>query len=117
MLAFSEPEIIDAALERPVQPRTRFSVVDPALVRARLETIRSDGYAISHRDVHEETIGIGAPVFGPGRVVVGGISVGASASDWRGIEPADLARRVLRAAAELSQSLGYVADRLMSRAF
>lgn len=117
MLAFSEPELIEDALARPVQPRTRYSVVDPDLVRARLEGIRGDGYAISRRDVHEETIGIGAPVFGPGRVVVGGISVGSSASEWRGLEMADLARRVLRAAAELSQSLGYVSDRLMSRAF
>jgi len=117
MLAFSDPEIIEAALARKVEARTKYSVVDPERVRSRLETIRSDGYAISRRDVHQETVGLGAPVFGPGRVILGGISVGGSVAEWRGVEVADLARRVLRASAELSQSLGYVADRLMSRAF
>lgn len=115
MLAFCDEAIVEAALGHPVAPRTRFSVVDPDQVRERLRRIREDGFAISRGDVNPDTMGLGAPVFGPGRTVIGGISVGGSTTEWRSVDVSSMARRVIRAANELSQSLGYLGDRLGSR--
>src|SRR2546429_337922 len=51
LLAPSEPEVLEALLERPLVALTDRSITDPGELRARLDDVRAQGYAITREDV------------------------------------------------------------------
>lgn len=73
LLAFAAPEEIDDVLSRTVLPRfTENTVTDPTALRAQLEQIRGDGYAVTAGEVDVGVRGVAAPIRnGAGRVVAG----------------------------------------------
>ncbi|HEX6022045.1 MAG TPA: IclR family transcriptional regulator C-terminal domain-containing protein [Solirubrobacter sp.] len=76
LLAFLPDEELDAYFEtaelRSFLPRT---VTDPAELRAQLEEVRKQGYAIVDQELEEGLVAIAAPVRGRGGRVVGAINL------------------------------------------
>lgn len=75
LLAFSPSEIQEAVLAEPLHPSTKYTVTDPEDMRRELATIRREHYAVSDRQLNEETVAIAAPVrigaTGPVHAVLG----------------------------------------------
>src|SRR5690606_32054081 len=75
LLAFSPAEIQEAVLAEPLHPSTRYTVTDPEDMRRELAVIRREHYAVSDRQLNEETVAIAAPVrigaAGPVHAVLG----------------------------------------------
>ncbi len=81
--AFSPPEVIESLLAEPLPtPQTPFTYRDPAQIAARVEQARHDGYVISAQQIMLQEIVVSAPVFGPNRVAVAGISMPVYMPDW-----------------------------------
>jgi IclR family pca regulon transcriptional regulator len=81
--AFSPPEVIAGLLTQPLPaPQTPFTCQDPALIRTRVEQARHDGFIISSQQIMLQEVVVSAPVFGPNRVAVAGISMPVYMPDW-----------------------------------
>lgn len=108
ILAFLPGEHLEGLLRERALPRhNENTICGPKRLRAALAEIRRQGYAI---DDEEDEIGlrcIGAPVFGPSGEVVAAISIAGTISQITPENEAVLAREVKRAAAAISEQLGY----------
>jgi IclR family KDG regulon transcriptional repressor len=86
LLAFSPPEfqaaILDALGSEAQIPSHR-PPVQVAELRQQLEAIRAAGYLVSHSDMMEELSGVGCPIFGPDRRLVGAINISAPSNRLR----------------------------------
>jgi DNA-binding IclR family transcriptional regulator len=66
LLAWSAPEEVRELMERAELDRfTEATLTDVDALVARLESIRSDGYAVSRAELDPEVVGIAAPIWGP----------------------------------------------------
>ena len=108
LLAFQEPAFIDAylaatALEA-LTPRT---IVDPARLRQRLETIRREGVAVSIGETVPGAAGVAAPIFNPDGTVTAGLLIAAPEErfDRQLPELKRLLREATRRVAGLAQAL------------
>jgi DNA-binding IclR family transcriptional regulator len=75
ILAYSEPELIDAVIQAGLAPRTSRTVTSPTTLRRELAAIPGRGWA---QEREEGNIGVGcvaAPVFGPMGQVAAALSV------------------------------------------
>jgi IclR family acetate operon transcriptional repressor len=82
------------------------TITDPAVLAHDLQDVRARGYSVSRDETYYGVYGIGAPVYGPGNVVVAGIAIAAPKNR---MESADLlihAQKVIAVAAALSTELG-----------
>lgn len=75
VLAFLEPEQVDAILARDLRPYAPGTVTDPDRVRDRLATIRARGFARSSASYEDGVTGVAAPYFGPSGRVCGAVAV------------------------------------------
>lgn len=81
--AFSPPELTQALLAQPLPtPQTPFTCQDPAELRARVEQARHDGFTVTCQQIMLQEIVVSAPVFGPNRQAVAGISMPVYMPDW-----------------------------------
>jgi DNA-binding IclR family transcriptional regulator len=81
LLAWSEPAEAKAVLESaPLQRFTPATLTDVNALMARLEQIRTDGYAISRSELDHDVLGIAAPIRNAAGRVVAAVSVAAVAS-------------------------------------
>jgi DNA-binding IclR family transcriptional regulator len=62
LLAFQDQAEIDEVLSRPLPAYTEHSATDPGELRALLERVRSDGYAVNHASYRPGVGGLAAPV-------------------------------------------------------
>jgi len=62
LLAFATPEFVDAYLDRRLKQLTPYTMIDPDVLRQRLEDVRARGYAITDRDVRVFSSSVAAPV-------------------------------------------------------
>ena len=109
LLAYQSPNFIDEYMDNIVMQDRAFPYVRPADLRAELEKIRTDGYAISRGDYVTDAIGIGAPVFnaeGELACSIGIITPEIRLTDENSLDI--LSTYVKSFAAELSSDLGYV---------
>jgi DNA-binding IclR family transcriptional regulator len=106
-LAYLPSGAVDRLLSRPLQRFTPQTVTDPDRLRAELERVRRQGYAIVKEELEEGLNVVAAPVRDhTGQV---GASVSAAGPAFR-VTPdllPELARQVVEVSSEISQQLGY----------
>jgi DNA-binding IclR family transcriptional regulator len=73
---------------------------------ASLRAIRRRGYAVSHAEVDPSVVGIGVPLFGGGRAVIGSLSIVFPSERYPRRQEAHLAADLQRASAALSAEIG-----------
>ena len=74
MLANLPDADVDRVLSRPMTPFTRCTITDPVVLRAELEEIRSNGYAVDNME-HEFGIRcVAVPIFDSAGKVIGAVS-------------------------------------------
>ena len=105
-LAFLPEDAIAAVLEAPLSRLTDKTITDPGVLAHDLGEIRARGYAISREETYPGVYGLGAPVFGAGGEVAGGIAIAAPLFRMESTTMLDHAGRVVDAAQALSQKLG-----------
>ena len=101
LLTFSEAELNDEILARPLPELTRFSITDPVRLRAALEQSQVSGLAYEDQEAALGVSCIAAPVF-DGSAVVAALSIAVPRERFR---PAQLAPAVRTAALGLSRVL------------
>lgn len=109
LLAYQSPAFIDEYFKNIIIHDRAFPHVRPSDLRAELEKIRRDGYAITHGDYVTDAYGIGAPVFNSEGELAS--SIGIIAPGIRIDSEEHLNHQlalVQHFAAELSADLGYV---------
>nr|WP_281689932.1 IclR family transcriptional regulator [Pseudonocardia thermophila] len=75
LLAHAPPDVLEAALARPVRRFTPETVTDPDELRRALADVRRTGVAITMRQIELVSLSVGAPVRGGDGRVVAAISV------------------------------------------
>jgi DNA-binding IclR family transcriptional regulator len=63
LLAFADPEDIDAYVAGPLEALTRHTIIDPDELRERLAEIRRNEYAITQGDVQLTSASVAAPIW------------------------------------------------------
>ena len=70
LLAFGEAEDIERILSRPLKAFTEKTITDQAVLKAELEEIRTEGYAVDREEITRGIMCVAAPVFGlQGKIV------------------------------------------------
>lgn len=105
LLAFDEAALLPGVLQAGLAGRTPASLTTEQDLRADLAATRARGYSISDGDTTAGVAAIGAPVFGHGERVLGGISLGGIRDDVMPPRP-DHVSALLRVASEMSARLG-----------
>lgn len=106
VLAFLPDDLKATIVDGPLARLTENTITDRNVLAHDLDEIKARGYAISREESHPGVYGIGAPVFGPGGVIAGGIAVAAPSFRMDAATMLDHARRVVATAKALSNRLG-----------
>ncbi|PRY47986.1 IclR family transcriptional regulator [Geodermatophilus tzadiensis] len=75
LMAYGPPELVDRVLARPLESRTPATITTPDQLRAALEQVRRQGYALLTGHVHPDAAGIAVPVRNALGEVVAALSV------------------------------------------
>lgn len=75
LLAHAAGEDVEAVLATPLRRFTRYTVTEPAALRARLAEVRRHGFAVCERQIEEVSSSVAAPVLDVGRTVVAALSL------------------------------------------
>jgi IclR family transcriptional regulator, acetate operon repressor len=106
VLAFLPEDAREAMLAQPLERLTRATVIDPARLRALLQTVRETGLGVSHGERQQGVAAVAGPVF-DSRGVAGAISVCGPEYRFDGASIERYGALVRTAAAELSRELGW----------
>lgn len=106
VLAFLPDDVKTAVVDGELARLTEKTIVDPTVLAHDLAEIKARGYAISREETYPGVYGIGAPVFGPGGVIVGAIAIAAPLFRMEATTMLDQAGQVVAVAGTLSQRLG-----------
>jgi DNA-binding IclR family transcriptional regulator len=106
VLAFLPDEVRTAVVEGPLVRLTEKTITDPAVLAHDLDEIKARGHAISREETYPGVYGIGAPVFGPGGAIAGGIAIAAPSFRMEAATMLDHVKRVVAVAEALSDRLG-----------
>ena len=87
--------------------RTPHTITDKRRMRAHLETISREGYAVDDEEYHSGVRCIASPVRDMQSHVVAAIGITGPSIEITSDRIPDLANRVMQAADQLSRSLGY----------
>ena len=109
LLAYSDREVREEFLARPLEAWTDHSVTDPGLIRQRLEDVRRAGFAWVFEEMSEGLNSVAAPVFNPSGSIIAAVS--AHGPSYRFPEPGASAS----IAAFVSEAAGRITDRLAGR--
>ncbi len=103
-----DPERLRRYLQQDLARHTPQTLVDPAALMARLETVRRDGYAWTHREHTDDINGVAAPLFDPHGEAVASLSVHGPSYRFpvRGAETR-IGRMLCDSAAQLAAELGW----------
>jgi DNA-binding IclR family transcriptional regulator len=106
LLAFLPEHDLEALLPRlrmePLTPRT---IMSQSRLKAVLEEVRQQGYAVDHGEFHRDVSCVAAPILEPGGRAVAAISVTARATEVETNWEEQTAAPVLRAAREAARTL------------
>jgi DNA-binding IclR family transcriptional regulator len=75
ILAYSQPEVIDAVLAAPLPPRTPRTLTSPVAILRELTAVPERGWAIDREEGNIGVTCVAAPIFGPLGDVVAALSV------------------------------------------
>jgi IclR family KDG regulon transcriptional repressor len=106
LLAFAPTHVMEHVLAIPQPQRTPYTVVDPDLIRQRLEQVRREGVALDRGEWRETAPAVAAPVFDSNGVVRASISVVGLPERCSEEEMQRYADAVKKSAAEVSWALG-----------
>lgn len=107
ILAFQPQAFVDRVLSGPLQPRTNNTMTDPAKIRARLEKVRNDGYALEDEESEIGMRCVAAPIFDAEGNAVAAVGVAGPSQRLSTHAVAKFAPQVRDAAASASMRLGY----------
>ncbi len=110
LLAFLEPDELERYLRTtPLARYTRNTITGADKLRKDLEQTRERGYSISREEMVPGMAALGAPIFGKRRQLEGAISISDldTLERFTGWRLEKLADELLRAAAQISQDMGY----------
>lgn len=107
LLAYSGPELVEGFLEQELRPLTDRSITDQAELRAHLEVVRMQGYAVTQEDVQRGTGSVAAPVFDSHGGLAGAVCFIVKAEEMTEERLATLIGGVCRTAREISVQLGW----------
>lgn len=105
LLAWDEAAAEDV-LSRPLEAFTTTTVTDPSVLRALLNQTRQQGYAITLEERDPGAASVSAPVFGPGRTLVGALGISGPTQRLSSQQAAKWAPVVVRAAEQATRLLG-----------
>jgi IclR family KDG regulon transcriptional repressor len=109
-LAFGDPAILSDVLTRDLPASTSHTITEPAALEAEIKRIRERGWAISPNETVVGLNALAAPVYGALGRYVGAIAI-VDLLQFLGETPTDeQVRRVLAAASQISEHLGYRPD-------
>ncbi len=106
VLAFLPDDVRTAVVDGPLARLTDRTITESTVLAHDLDEIKARGYAISREETYPGVYGIGAPVFGPGGAIAGGIAVAAPLFRMDAATMLDHAQRIVATAHALSQRLG-----------
>ncbi|MGH9350561.1 MAG: IclR family transcriptional regulator [Terriglobia bacterium] len=112
LLAFLPAEEVDAMISRHgLKAYTRNTLTRPRALKTELQMVRERGYAVDEEEFEEGLKCISAPVFDHTGKAIAAISIAGAAFRVKAGGVPAVGRSVMRAAADLSRSLGYAAGR------
>jgi DNA-binding IclR family transcriptional regulator len=108
LLAFSEPAVYGDLVSHPLVALTEKSITDPAVLRERLEQIRSQGYALTREDIQLGTGSVAAPIFKANGKLAGAVCAIVKAEELGNEDRAQsLIGAIARAGQDISMRLGW----------
>lgn len=107
ILAFLNKEAQETVLSRRLVGLTGNTVVDPAVIRERLESVRKNGFAQSDGERQEGAGSVAAPIFSIDGSVIGALSVCGPAQRVDARVRTELVPVVCQSADEVSRALGW----------
>jgi len=102
LLAHAPPDVIERVLAAGLKRYATRTIVDPELLRANLELVRTRGYSVTCDEMTVPAMSVGAPIVGPEGQVAAALSV---VVDSRSGDPDRLAVAVRTAARGLSRQV------------
>lgn len=102
------PEPLRDKLTATLPAFTAATLVDPAVLRQQLQTVRSDGYATTLSEYEVGLNAVAAPVFGGDGMVIAAVSVSAPAYRLPEARLPDAARAVIATAIRISERMGHL---------
>jgi DNA-binding IclR family transcriptional regulator len=106
LLAHASPHTVEAVL-RKLRPLTARTITDPDRLRAELERIRRQGYAVSSDERVEGAAAVSAPVRNAPGEVVAGLTVSGPSYRFTAVRVRELVPLVVDGAERISRRLGY----------
>jgi IclR family transcriptional regulator, KDG regulon repressor len=106
LLAFSPPEVVTRVLRGPLAPRTERTVTDPKRLRAQLEQVRRDGWAMDDEESEHGMRSIAAPIFDAAGTAVAAVGMGGPVQRLTKRSLRTLVPQVVQTAAIVSTRLG-----------
>jgi DNA-binding IclR family transcriptional regulator len=107
ILAFGPETLRHRVLSQPLEQRTAHTIVDPAVLKAQLASIREIGYGFTSEELEIGLSAIAGPVRSADGRVVAALEVSGPAHRLSPTEPVALVDLTCAAAADLSRRLGY----------
>lgn len=108
ILAYQHEKTINQVLEKELFAYTPFTTTDKQKLKELLSTIRNKGYCVLSHSYYEYYTGIAAPIRDHTGAVVSSLSVVGRSERITPERAEQFARVVCKAAAELSEHLGYI---------
>ncbi|MEV0640036.1 IclR family transcriptional regulator [Streptomyces sp. NPDC050619] len=106
ILAWLDEEAFRVVVAAGMPPVTEHTVTDPTRLRAELERVRRQGYAIDDRENEREVRCVAAPIFDHTDGVTGALSVSGLATRMTPSRVREIAPVVARTGLEISHALG-----------
>ncbi len=107
ILAHLPPEEFGRALSRAFRPLTERTLTDSKRLRACLEDVRRDGYAVAAEELELGFVAVGAPLLNAAGQPVAAISLGGTRTRLTDQRVPEIGRLVRAAAGRISHQLGY----------
>lgn len=107
LLAYENEKRQQEILQGDLKSYTEHTIIDPIIIAAGFESIRQQGYAILTDEFIEGLISISAPIWDYREKVIAAISLVGSNRQIQGERLNYCLNRVINAAAEISEKMGY----------
>jgi DNA-binding IclR family transcriptional regulator len=90
-----------------LRPYTQWTITDRSQLEEELETIRSNGYAVTCQEISPGRAGIATPIFGSAGLLAGAIILSGDMSQVLGERMSSLISDLTKTASQISISMGY----------